>query len=226
MRVLIADDSELLVERLTANLAKMSGIEVIGRAGNALEASNAIRELKPDAVVLDLCMPGGSGMDVLRRVKVDGSAPVIIVLTGYTQSQYRKRCLEGGASFFFDKSTEFGKVAEALQGLMGRPSTQGEDRELPGAKRSGSREGATIAPAGAARPGPAAAPGEKPKLLVSALSKGEPIYFICSQCLHGFPLSTGEVPKKAMQALYQSFREHVAGQHPEGSDAGLPESPA
>jgi len=117
MRVLIADDSEFLVQRLAAALTKIGGVEVVGAAGTVLEASEAVRNLKPDVVILDIGMPGGSGIDVLENMKKDHLTPVVIVLTNYGLPQYHRRCMQGGAKFFFDKSTEFEKVSEVLRTL-------------------------------------------------------------------------------------------------------------
>ena len=69
-------------------------------------------------VILDIRMPGGSGIDVLDGMKRDRVTPTVIVLTNYDYPQYRKKCLQSGASFFFDKSAEFEKVAQVLRGLI------------------------------------------------------------------------------------------------------------
>ena len=115
--MLIADDSEAIVDRLSAMLAEMVGIDLVGRATTVGDASRCIRELEPDVVILDLQMPGGSGLDVLAGLRKDRLSPVVIVLTNHPHAQYRDRCLQDGARFFLDKSTEFGKVVEILGGL-------------------------------------------------------------------------------------------------------------
>lgn len=118
MRVLIADDSGIVIERLADLLNEVSGVEVVGQAGNALQASLSIQQLNPDAVILDLQMPGGSGLDVL--VAARGSRPnlTIIILTNFPYSQYRQRCLDAGANFFLDKSTDFEKIPAILRTLV------------------------------------------------------------------------------------------------------------
>lgn len=125
MRVLVADDSDLLVERLLAALSRVQNVEIVGRAANAGEASEAIRRLNPEVVILDLCMPGGSGIDVLKDLQRDRMHPLVIVLTGYGESQYRKRCMELGATFFFAKTTEFEKVAEVLREMVAGKAGRG-----------------------------------------------------------------------------------------------------
>jgi DNA-binding NarL/FixJ family response regulator len=122
MKVLIADDSDVIVQRLITMLAEIKGIEIADQAGTVAAASKAAASLRPDVVILDMHMPGGSGLDVLKSMKHDNVTSTVIVLTNFAYPQYRKRCLQNGAEFFFDKSTEFEKVGEVLQGLMGRAS--------------------------------------------------------------------------------------------------------
>jgi DNA-binding NarL/FixJ family response regulator len=118
MKVFIVDDSALVRERIIAMITEHPGIEIIGQAKNAQEGINAIRKLKPDAVILDIRMPGGNGIEVLENIKKNGSSPTIIILTNYPYPQYRKKCMEAGADYFFDKSTEFHKIIEVLKKLI------------------------------------------------------------------------------------------------------------
>jgi DNA-binding NarL/FixJ family response regulator len=117
MRVLIADDSPLLVERVAAVVAEVGETEVVGHAGSVADAARAVRSLNPDVLILDLQMPGGSGIEVLEGISRDRLTPVVIVLTNHGGSQYRRKCLQAGAHFFFDKSAEFEKLAPVLRSL-------------------------------------------------------------------------------------------------------------
>jgi DNA-binding NarL/FixJ family response regulator len=96
-------------------------VEIVGHAGNVLDAIQGIRGAKPDVVILDIRMPGGSGIDVLESLKNDKPLPIVIMLSNYSDRPYRRRCLQSGARFFFDKSAEFHKVVEVLRGLMAAP---------------------------------------------------------------------------------------------------------
>jgi DNA-binding NarL/FixJ family response regulator len=118
MKVFIADDSATVRERLITMLSELEGIEIVGQAQDAVEATKAILKLKPDVAILDIRMPGGSGIDTLRNIKRVTPAPKVIMLTNYPYPQYRKRCLDAGADFFFDKSSEFHKVTEVLEQMM------------------------------------------------------------------------------------------------------------
>jgi DNA-binding NarL/FixJ family response regulator len=118
MRVLIADDSEVFVQRLDRALGEISGVEIVAHARTGAEALEAICKLRPEVVILDIGMPEGSGIEVLESLKRRNVTPVTIVLTNFAFAQYRKRCLQLGASFFFDKSAESAKVSEVLRRLL------------------------------------------------------------------------------------------------------------
>lgn len=106
-------------------LANMVNVEIVGEAGDAQEATNAILHNKPDVVLLDIHLLGGSGIDVLEAVKKVQPAPAVIVLTNYPYPQYRQKCIQAGADYFFVKSTEFGQVIPALVKLGSRADSSG-----------------------------------------------------------------------------------------------------
>jgi len=122
MRVFIADDSAVLRERLIEMLSEMKKVEVVGQAGDAIEAQESIIKLKPDLVILDIRMPSGSGIDVLQNIKEAGLTPKVIIFTNYPYPQYRKKCKALGVDFFFDKSSEFEKFTEVLKKLVSKSS--------------------------------------------------------------------------------------------------------
>jgi DNA-binding NarL/FixJ family response regulator len=115
IKVFIADDSLIVREHLVTMLEELAGIKVVGQAENVAEAISAIRILQPDVVILDIRMPGGSGIDVLQTIKQDEVAPMVIILTNYPYPGYRQKCLQAGADFFLDKSTEFDQIPELFE---------------------------------------------------------------------------------------------------------------
>jgi DNA-binding NarL/FixJ family response regulator len=117
IRVFIADDSATVRDRLTSLLGDMPLVELVGTAADAAAAISSIQQLKPDVVILDIRMPAGSGIGVLRTLQQRAEKPKFIMLTNYPFLQYRKTCLEAGASYFFDKSSEFEKIPQALEQL-------------------------------------------------------------------------------------------------------------
>ena len=117
--VFIVDDSPVVRDRLVTLISELPNVEIIGQADIAFEAINSIRQLRPSVVVLDISMPGGSGMYVLETIKKDRPGPLVIMLTNFAHDQYRQKCLQLGADYFFDKSTEFERVTEVLRRLPG-----------------------------------------------------------------------------------------------------------
>jgi DNA-binding NarL/FixJ family response regulator len=118
MKVFIVDDSSAIVERLTLLLDDVPGVELVGHASDVSQAVQRIQEAMPDAVVLDLHMPGGTGLDVLRAVRPLQPALRVLICTNYPDSEYRQKCMSAGADYFLDKSTEFEKIPAILHKLM------------------------------------------------------------------------------------------------------------
>ena len=108
--VFLADDSPVVRQRLVTILDELAEIEMVGQAANVGESIGAIRLINPDVVILDIHMPGGSGLDVLQAVKQDQPTPMVIVLTNYPYPVYRQKCMQAGADYFLDKSTEFDQL--------------------------------------------------------------------------------------------------------------------
>lgn len=122
MKVFIADDSRPVVERLTDLLRGLPGVEFAGDAGDVPAVLRSVRQLQPDALILDLEMPGGSGLDVLRAVRHDLPDLQVLICTNYPYPQYRRECLAAGANYFLDKSAEFDKIPLILRDLVGAPA--------------------------------------------------------------------------------------------------------
>lgn len=113
VRVLIVDDSAPVRSRLAAML-RDAGLDVVGEADSATAALQLARALLPEAVVLDLHLPDGNGMNILRALKSLAPPPVIAVLTNMAQTGYRDRCMALGADHFLDKSRDFDQLAPTL----------------------------------------------------------------------------------------------------------------
>lgn len=118
MRVLIADDSAIVRERLAYLLGDVDGVEIVGQAEDAVEAANLADKLKPDVAILDVRMPPGSGADALRDIKRNNPRSTVIMLTNFVDPENRKLCIDRGADYFFDKSIEFDKAVAVLRDLL------------------------------------------------------------------------------------------------------------
>ncbi|OGA03400.1 MAG: hypothetical protein A3H35_17010 [Betaproteobacteria bacterium RIFCSPLOWO2_02_FULL_62_17] len=110
----IAEDSVAIGERLAKLLEEGDSIDVVGQAQTPLGAIDGILASKPDAVVLDIHLRGGSGLEVIRKLHPLAPQIVFVVLTNYPDPHYRRLFAEAGASSLLDKSSEFDRVKEEI----------------------------------------------------------------------------------------------------------------
>ena len=114
LRIVIAEDSDIIRRLLTALLSKIEKVEIIGVAPDGEMALQLIRGLKPDVVILDIEMPNRSGLEVLKEVRKDeDDSTVVIIFT--SEEAYRDECLVNGANYFLDKVTEFKLLVDILE---------------------------------------------------------------------------------------------------------------
>ena len=114
LRVFVVEDSPLLRERLAELFSAVPGVLTVGYADGAKNAIRDILDSQPDAVVLDLNLAQGSGIDVLRALKNQAPGIAVYILTNFANPQYRRLCARLGARGFFDKSIEFEQVRDAI----------------------------------------------------------------------------------------------------------------
>ena len=119
MKVFLVDDSAFVLEKLTAMVSGIGGVEIAGQAMNEHDAIQSIVKLKPDVAILDIRLNGGgNGMEVLKRIKKEMPPPILIMLTNYPYPQYREKCQALGANYFFDKVTEIEKFYDTVKQLL------------------------------------------------------------------------------------------------------------
>jgi DNA-binding NarL/FixJ family response regulator len=114
---IIVDDSKIVCERLDQMLIHIAGVEIVEQARNAPDAIRFISESNPDVVILDIRLPGKSSIDVLKDIRAKKLPVRVIMLTNYPYPQYRKKCEELGADYFFDKVTEIEKISNVIKEL-------------------------------------------------------------------------------------------------------------
>jgi DNA-binding NarL/FixJ family response regulator len=115
-KVFLADDSALIRDRIAAML-QSSGMAIVGQAGTPQGAIDGILAARPDAVVLDVQLEGGSGLEVLHAVRQTARAVAFVVFSNNAAPAYRKRYLAAGAARFLDKTTEADQLVQALAGV-------------------------------------------------------------------------------------------------------------
>ena len=113
-KVFIVDDSPLIRTSLRDLLADVDDVEIVGEAETAADAIDAILKLQPTCVVLDFQLRGSTGVDVLHGVHPVAPDIAFMVLTNHPTPQYKRLCLDAGAKWFFDKSTDFKKIKDVI----------------------------------------------------------------------------------------------------------------
>ena len=118
MRVLLADDSDLILERLKEVLCSIEQVEIVASLRNGNETLEAIKVLKPELVIVDIKMPGLNGLEVLNEIRKDNKSIKFIVLTLFASDYYRQLADLAGADYFFSKVDDFDKVAIAVDDVL------------------------------------------------------------------------------------------------------------
>ncbi len=122
--ILVADDDQTFVQLLSSSL-KARGFNVV-HAFDSMQAMMAIRRSQPAAVVLDILMPGGSGVEVLKRLRsISGMAPMrVIAVSASTDPELPQRVKELGADEFLPKPLDLDELHRVLCRLLGKPVEQ------------------------------------------------------------------------------------------------------
>ncbi len=89
--------------------------DIVFEAGNFERTMEALSDIRPDVLILDIRMPGGTGIDVLKAMQFNIKPPMVIVFTNYFYPQYLERCMKLGADYFFDKSIDIEKLVDAIK---------------------------------------------------------------------------------------------------------------
>lgn len=119
--VLIADDDKTVV-MLVAEFLRKNGFHVVP-AFDSMQAMVGVRQAKPRVVVLDIAMPGGGGMDVLKKLKsmTTTTQIPIIILTGSKDATLRDDAFNLGANEFLTKPVDLAALLSAINAALGRP---------------------------------------------------------------------------------------------------------
>jgi DNA-binding NarL/FixJ family response regulator len=116
--VLIADDHPLMLDGLAALIESEPGFVLAGRASNGVQAFQAYLTLRPDVVLIDLNMPGGSGIDAIRQIKAVNSGAKIVVLSAYEGEEDIFRAIDSGASAYLLKQSDAEQILQCLRKVL------------------------------------------------------------------------------------------------------------
>jgi DNA-binding NarL/FixJ family response regulator len=117
-RVVLADDHTLVRSGIRRILEAQPGFEVVGEAGDGAAAVQLVKDLEPDVVVLDLNMPGTSGLDVLSELKAGRPLLKVVVLTMHAGREYVARAMKGGANAYLLKDSAVQDLVAAVEAVL------------------------------------------------------------------------------------------------------------
>jgi DNA-binding NarL/FixJ family response regulator len=115
IRVLIADDHPVVRQGLRTYLELQPDIEVAGEAGGGIEAAAQAELLAPDVVLLDMVMPGGDGLEALRRIRAGTGAPRVVVLTSFPADDRVVEAMRAGAAGYLLKDAQPSELLAAIR---------------------------------------------------------------------------------------------------------------
>lgn len=101
--VLIIDDNDLMLKRMEKAIREIDGRIRISLAHNCIEAINLFTPSHPELVILDLSLPDGGGINLLKAFKKDDPGVQVIIFTDYPSNEFKESCLKLGADEFIDK---------------------------------------------------------------------------------------------------------------------------
>jgi DNA-binding NarL/FixJ family response regulator len=117
-RIFLVDDHPLVRESLAGLIAAESDLEVSGHAGDAESAMVALRAARPEVAVVDLSLPGGSGLDLLKTLQAELPEVRLLVLSMHEEAGTAERALQAGASGYIVKRESGSKVVEAIREIV------------------------------------------------------------------------------------------------------------
>jgi DNA-binding NarL/FixJ family response regulator len=119
VRVVIADDHTIVREGLKQLLLAAGSFEIAGEARDGFEVLKLAREKEFDVLLLDLSMPGKSGMDLIKQVKSERPRLRILVLSMHQEHQYAVRAIKAGASGYLTKDSASTQLVSAIEKVAG-----------------------------------------------------------------------------------------------------------
>jgi DNA-binding NarL/FixJ family response regulator len=115
IRIVLADDHTIVREGLKQLLLAADGLEIVGEARDGHEAMKAVREIDFDLLLLDMSMPGKSGIELIKQVRAEKPKLRILILSMHEERQYAIRAIRAGASGYLTKESATGQLVDAIR---------------------------------------------------------------------------------------------------------------
>ena len=117
-RILLADDHALVRAGIRALLESLPDVEVVGETGNGLDAVEHVRRDPPDAILLDITLPGMNGLEAAARIAKLDVPTRVLMLSMHASAEYAARALAAGAAGYLNKDSAFDALATALEEIL------------------------------------------------------------------------------------------------------------
>lgn len=118
LTIYVVEDSAPVRERIREMIKELPDARLVGESDSEAAAVLGISKTMPKLVILDLSLKEGTGLEVLRQVKVSAPDTLVAVVTNYGTAQFREKCAQLGADYFFDKTKSYRLLVELLHQLV------------------------------------------------------------------------------------------------------------
>lgn len=118
IRIVIVEDQRMLLGALGSLLDLEEDMEVVGMASNGEEALTLVLNLQPDVCIMDIEMPGKTGLDAAEEIKSRGLGSKVIILTTFARTGYFERAVKAGVSGYLLKDSPSDELARAIRSVM------------------------------------------------------------------------------------------------------------
>lgn len=112
--ILVVEDSLPLAVRIFSLLEGIPDVDFVLHSASSAESLRVIKQTRLDIVLLDINLPDGNGIDILKQLRILQPGSKVIMLTNFTTNAYRETCFKLGADFFLDKSNDFERIPQII----------------------------------------------------------------------------------------------------------------
>ena len=118
VRLLLVDDHEGFINAAMRHLRRIDWLDIVGSAGNGIEAIAQCEALRPDVVLMDLARPEMGGLQATRLIKAQDNPPYIVIASHFDDAEHREHALRAGADAFVSKLSYIHDVVPLLEALV------------------------------------------------------------------------------------------------------------
>lgn len=127
IKVLLVDDHEGFINAVLRHMRKHPWVDIVGTAGNGIEAVSRSETLRPDVVLMDLAMPEMGGLQATRLIKAQDAPPFVAIVSHFDDSEHREHALRAGSDAFVSKLNYMQEVLPLLERLAASGGTHEGD---------------------------------------------------------------------------------------------------